>query len=194
MPGFGVGPRRDTEFKAKPSFNSRQWHRGTDNLVVRHNRQSGLRGRYSRIRSSTGRVRIQELVPQEWVTFKAQEHIRQSGRESLRVLWGTSLIASEKQVHLIRKQHMWHREGRWEQEQTSTNKHLLGSHKLCDSLFPSQYTVNIIRFTIKEWSCFSFLFLCFVFFLSPNSEKNRNYIWYKGIKKSLGSVSSICER
>lgn len=42
MSGFGVGPRSNTESEAKPSFNSKQWHRGSDSLTVRFRRQSGL--------------------------------------------------------------------------------------------------------------------------------------------------------
>lgn len=60
------------------------------------------------------------------------------------------------------------------------NKYLIGSHELCDSLFPGQYTANTFRFTILKKSSF---------FLSvPMQKKIRNYIWYKYEKK----LSWIC--
>lgn len=48
------------------------------------------------------------------------------------------------------------------------NKYLIGSHELCDSLFPGQYTANTFRFTILKKSSF---FFCF--FVSTNAEKNQ---------------------
>lgn len=80
--------RHDGEIKT--CFISKQGDRGSGVLVAGYRSQAGLPGGNSRIRAGTGRVKTEQSGKEQSAGMSdINKHIRQSGKESIRV-WSLS--------------------------------------------------------------------------------------------------------